>query len=319
MKSFSLLLLLLLLGSGSPAQKFLNSQNSRKYTAAAVLNPDYGIVLYEKLNSATGGDSVRLDYRNVPVVGWLEDYYEDGRLLHRGNYVEGKLNVYKNYHSNGQLERSFEVTGLDKFLMKVYYDSGKQRSVMHYKGKAVQKQEDFYPNGQPDFIEEYSKDLEYVIQRRSYFENGKPQDLFELTDTRKKRYSKKEYYESGALKEEGTMVFSREAIDYQKDGLWKSYDESGKITAEENWVLGSISAKEEKVVTEKKTSGKKPAPAVQPSASGELPAEFKSADKNKDGAISADEINACIDAFFDDRGDFTPERINKMIDYFFDQ
>jgi antitoxin component YwqK of YwqJK toxin-antitoxin module len=27
-------------------------------------------------------------------------------------------------------------------------------------------------------------------------------------------------------------------IDYQKDGIWKVYDETGKLTGEEKWVNG---------------------------------------------------------------------------------
>jgi hypothetical protein len=44
------------------------------------------------------------------------------------------------------------------------------------------------------------------------------------------------------------------------------------------------------------------------SSSGQLPAEFKSADTNRDGIISSSEINAVIDAFFDGSTDFTVEK-----------
>jgi hypothetical protein len=44
-----------------------------------------------------------------------------------------------------------------------------------------------------------------------------------------------------------------------------------------------------------------------------------SADYNKNGVISADEITRTIDEFFDGLNDFTAEKINQLIDYFFEQ
>lgn len=50
-----------------------------------------------------------------------------------------------------------------------------------------------------------------------------------------------------------------------------------------------------------------------------VPADLQSADANKDGYISADEITKTIDAFFDGTSDFTVEKLNRLIDYFFEQ
>ena len=50
-----------------------------------------------------------------------------------------------------------------------------------------------------------------------------------------------------------------------------------------------------------------------------IPSEFMSADYNKNGVISADEITRTIDEFFDGLNDFTAEKINQLIDYFFEQ
>ncbi|MEO8759691.1 MAG: thrombospondin type 3 repeat-containing protein [Bacteroidia bacterium] len=55
------------------------------------------------------------------------------------------------------------------------------------------------------------------------------------------------------------------------------------------------------------------------SATSKIPAELRSADINNDGFISADEITKTIDSFFDGAGDFTVEKINKLIDFFFEQ
>jgi hypothetical protein len=54
-------------------------------------------------------------------------------------------------------------------------------------------------------------------------------------------------------------------------------------------------------------------------AQSKIPADLQPADLNKDGYISADEITKTIDAFFEGSSDFTVERLNKLIDYFFEQ
>jgi len=58
------------------------------------------------------------------------------------------------------------------------------------------------------------------------------------------------------------------------------------------------------------------------SASGKtskIPNELRESDYNKDGLISADEITKTIDGFFEGANSFNVEKINKLIDYFFEQ
>lgn len=50
-----------------------------------------------------------------------------------------------------------------------------------------------------------------------------------------------------------------------------------------------------------------------------IPPDFAAADLNKDGYISADEITKTIDSFFEGDSSFTVEKINKLIDFFFEQ
>lgn len=56
-----------------------------------------------------------------------------------------------------------------------------------------------------------------------------------------------------------------------------------------------------------------------PGKASAIPAALKPADLNNDGYISSDEITAAIDAFFDGSSDFTVERLNDLVDYFFEQ
>lgn len=227
--------------AGVQAQTFVTAP--LEYNETQVYHPEYGIKLYDRLNYLLGGDSIRYDQqKGYAASGWREDKYENGQLLHKGYYEEGKLKIYKNYFDNGQLERTFYVKPNPNFFtMKVYYKDGKQRSEIEYKDGAPQKWQDWYPNGQLEFIEEYDKDLEYFIQQKSYLQDGTPQAIMELIDEKKKIYSKKEYHQNGKIKEEGNLVFDKGAGDYRKDGVWKVYDETGKLIEENIYVKGELS------------------------------------------------------------------------------
>lgn len=50
-----------------------------------------------------------------------------------------------------------------------------------------------------------------------------------------------------------------------------------------------------------------------------IPFALKSADKNNDGYISTEEIGKAIDSFFEGDSDFTVEKLNDLIDFFFEQ
>jgi antitoxin component YwqK of YwqJK toxin-antitoxin module len=237
MKKLLAFFILTLLINSVSAQFMGQIPSAVKYNEKKVVDPEYGIMMYEKLNFYTGGDSVRNDKKGYACQGWVEDLYESGTLLHKGYYEDGHLKIYKNFYPNGNVERSFKLIDFKRSTLQLYYSDGKLKSDITYYDGGPQMWTDYYPNGQIEFIEESTKSLEYIIQRKSYTEDGKPQELFELTDPKKKIYSKKEYYENGKIKAEGTMKYNPGAIDYQKDGMWKDYDESGKAT-ESKWIKG---------------------------------------------------------------------------------
>jgi antitoxin component YwqK of YwqJK toxin-antitoxin module len=226
-----------------PAQAQEFKTTAKKYKEEKVYNPDYGINLYDKLNFLLGGDSVRYDQgKGYAANGWREDFYENGQLLHKGYYQEGQLKIYKNFFDNGQLERNFIVKpNPSLYSMKVYYKNGNPRSEIDYVKGNPQKWQDWYPNGQLEFIEEYDKDAEYYIQNKTFQENGTPIMSLELTDPKRKLYYKKEYHPNGKVKEEGVIHFSKLVGDYQKEGVWKVYDENGKLIEENTYVKGELS------------------------------------------------------------------------------
>ena len=212
----------------------------KRYTPAEIIDPDYGIIRFNKLVPGMGGDSLRYTKDGYNAQGWQEDFYVSGKLLHKGFYVDGFIKIFKNYYENGQVERSFAVSDPRHSKLEIFYDDGKVKSSINYYDGNAQNQYDFFKNGTPEYVEENDKDIEYLYKRNSFYENGLPASLFELVDKKTKKYVKKEFYENGRVKEEGNMFFRKDLGDYQKEGVWTSYDEKGNTIKTEKFHNGQI-------------------------------------------------------------------------------
>jgi antitoxin component YwqK of YwqJK toxin-antitoxin module len=210
----------------------------KRYTPEEIIDPEYGIIRYNDLVPMMGGDSIRFTKDGYNAQNWQEDFYVSGKLLHKGFYQDGTIKVFKNYYENGQIERSFSSSDLRRSKLEIFYEDGKLKSSINYFDGNPQNQYDFYKNGTPEFVEENDKNMEFLFKRNSYYENGNPSSLFELIDKKSKRYLKKDFYENGRIKEEGPMLFRKDLGDYQKDGNWSYYDESGNVTRTEKYQMG---------------------------------------------------------------------------------
>lgn len=221
------------------AQRFSDQvPQLKRYTPNEVTDPDYGIVIYNKMVLSIGGDSIRYTKEGYNAQGWQEDFYVSGKLLHKGFYVDGYIKIFKNYYENGQVERNYVNTDPKRSKLEVFYEDGKPRSSITYFDGNAQNQYDFFKNGAPEYVEENDKDIEFLYKRNSYYENGLPATMFELIDKKTKKYIKKEFYENGRVKEEGNMHFRKDLGDYQKEGLWTYYDEKGNAIKTEKYHNG---------------------------------------------------------------------------------
>ncbi|MEO6882526.1 MAG: hypothetical protein ABI199_00725 [Bacteroidia bacterium] len=217
---------------------------AKRYKASQVVDSAYGITMYDKLNPSIGGDSVRNE-KGYAAQGQIIDYYEDGKIIHKGYYVDGQLKLYSNYFENGQIEREFKIVTIKKCHMTIFYNTGKIKSDITYYNGQVESEQDFYPNGNVSYIEESDKSLEHIIKRDSYLENGQPESTFELRDADKKKhkeylYDKKEYFPNGKVSKSGSMKYVPAVNDYQKDGTWNLYDESGKLIEVDDYINGML-------------------------------------------------------------------------------
>jgi len=205
----------------------------------AFVDETYGITHYEPLNLALNGDSVRMS-RGYAVNGWIEDFYTNGKKIHRGYYIEGQLKIYKNFYPNGSIERQF--TNIDNFRSKLtkYYDDGTIKSQVKYIEGYPKLWIDFHENGKMAYYEEFHKGLTYHIAKRSYYEDESPSSLMELTHKKKLTYTLDEFYQGGAKKLKGNIIYNKNAYDYQRVGKWIYYNIDGSQDKVENYVDGKV-------------------------------------------------------------------------------
>jgi outer membrane protein assembly factor BamA len=116
----------------------------KTYKEDDVIDPDCGIIIYDKLNFFTGGDSVRNASNGLPVQGWIYDYYSNGMMLHRGLYDNGQLKSYKNYYDNGQVEREFDLLDDDSATVKIFRKDGEPKSEIDYHKGVPVREQNFY-------------------------------------------------------------------------------------------------------------------------------------------------------------------------------
>jgi antitoxin component YwqK of YwqJK toxin-antitoxin module len=201
---------------------------------------NYSIPQYDKLCTIMGGDSIRYNLGNK-ATGQFKDYYPDGKLKHKGYYDNGKIvTVFTNYYEDGKVERNFKAKSDTRGTLEVFYRDGILMSRVEWINGESLKWEDFFPSGKPEFAEEFNSSLEYYLYMHFYYENSNPKVLFELTDKKSRTYSYKEFYENGQLEETGNKVHNLALDDYQMDGKWSYYDETGKLVLEEEYVRGQL-------------------------------------------------------------------------------
>jgi len=225
---YILILLSVLFSEITFAQRFADQvPQIRRYNQKDIVDSLDGIIMYNRLLEAIGGDSITYNKAGYNLQGWNEDFYMSGKLLHRGYYIDGKAIVFKNFFENGQCERTVVNPDPLHCNVDIYYEDGKQRRQLNYYNGLPQKRYDFYSNGLPKYAEENEKEMKYLTLKKNWYSNGQMQNVTELTDPKNKKYVYKSYYLSGQIKEEGTLVLSADGS-YAKDGIWHLYDSTGK-------------------------------------------------------------------------------------------
>ena len=120
-----------------------------------IIDPIYGITIYEPLNLYLHSDSTRME-EGYAVNGWKEDHYSTGELLHKGYYIEGQLKVYKNFYPNGNVERNFKAIDSFKSKLTLFFPNGNIKSKISYSNDFAMEWTDYNTNGNISFYEKFN-------------------------------------------------------------------------------------------------------------------------------------------------------------------
>ena len=224
----------------TPAEDMLLADDFK--AAVAPLEDEANMINdYEALNKALGRDSIRL-CQGYACTGWMEDKYTDGTLKHRGFYENGQLLVYKNYHSNGTLEREFRTVDNFRAVLLTYHPNGTIRTqVKYFKGVALEWT-DHYGNGQVRYEEEKHKTEPWYLKMNLYQPDGTPISTLMVVDKKKNEVEQKEYWPNGTVRLSGKARFDPNRQDCIRVGKWTNFDPQGKPTSEEEYVDGRVHA-----------------------------------------------------------------------------
>lgn len=217
---------------------------SEMHTFSQVFDSVYGIQYYSRYNPAEDGNKVRKFSDGTLCNNMINDYYPDGKIIHKGFYTAGVLTEYSNFYPDGKVERVFKPVTERKNELKKYYQNEILKSDVVFQEDNAILWQDYYDNGQLSYIEEYDKKHQQVLRRCSYFRDGKPESVFVPLVNQLKdgviRYSLKEYFSNGRLKDESQSIYNPDSSDFLKDGDEKEYDERGNVVAEYIYVGGII-------------------------------------------------------------------------------
>jgi antitoxin component YwqK of YwqJK toxin-antitoxin module len=162
--------------------------------------------------------------------GISKSYYENGSLkeevTHKNGVKEGKMTQY---YPNGKASLIAQFVNDEPTGSYVdYYENGnKKKEGTLDKGSMIGTWKHYYENGklQREETRNASGSLEGV--NKAYFENGNMKYLSNFKNGKENCTLYKEWYENGKLKMEG------EVKDGESVGLWKFYDESGKVSEQQ--------------------------------------------------------------------------------------
>lgn len=205
---------------------------SIRYRQSDIYDSVKGIGVYDRLIEALQGDSLRKNTKGFYAEGWTEDRYQNGQLLHRGFYKNGKLSLFKNFYENGVCERSFVAADPLHCRMELFYDNGEMRRQINYYNGAVRQLSEFYPSGLHRSKQEFDKEGLYLVSKKTWYSDGSVESELKQVDAKSHKYSEKHYYPNGHLKDEALVLFSMETKEYTQSGPRHFYDASGKRLAQ---------------------------------------------------------------------------------------
>lgn len=218
------------------SQQDLAAQLPQQVTYAPddVVDSIAGIIMYERLNHRLSWDSTR-NCKGYACNGIIKDYYDNGKLLHKGYYIDGQLHSYTNYYPNGNKERSFVILDDYESQMTLYYPNGQIKSEQTYHNYNPTRWKDYYPNGELSYHMEYDETMGAQVIKRTYNYYGILTSELYLSNKKKKLFRQNDYYETGVPSIKGVLTFDDQLLIHIKNGKWIYYYPNGKISRVEEY------------------------------------------------------------------------------------
>lgn len=195
----------------------------------SVVDPLYGIQLFEPFNMILGYDTVKKNSKGMAMQGTLIEHYVDNKVIHEGYYIDGRLRNYTNFYPNSKKEREFKMTDYREGDMIYYFGSGGIKSKISYRGTFPVKWSEYNEEGTLIHFEKFDETLSYYESKKSFFNSGRVQYEFVLTNLKKLIFDEKEFYSNGKLKAIGKVHYDFTTKDYHKIKKWLYYDEQGQL------------------------------------------------------------------------------------------
>jgi len=238
------------------------------------------------------------------------DYYNNGKLLHKGHYEDGSLIKFRNYYPNDQLERELKVKSGKPKLFTSYYIFGEIRERKVFDDGILMLHEKFHYSGKLRYLMEISE-LGYLQIEQWNDDNGYPLRYTELIDVDSLKYEIAEMYPSGTIKKKGHYLYDPVTETYCFHGNYVAYSETGTVMADlfyqyDQLVEVALAERSETEID------------VQAGMSG-VPAEYLAFDLDNNGEITKGEIDEAVNAFFEDDSTLKLSQINGLVNYFFEQ
>lgn len=276
---------------------------SYKYMESEVRHKREFIQIYDQYSKfLISHPKQRLDKQGNPINGEHKDYYDIGKLLHKGNYENGYLLDFTNYYPDGTKERILKLKKGKPDFFESYFDTKQIMQGARFEGNNLVSRTKFTINEYKRYIEKREPNGILTLQEK-YNDFKRKLEMIELIDGGKRIYKITKWYLTGELKEVGEYKYDNEENKYVLHGLRVKYTKRGEEMSRKEYKEGELTNTLEETDTYQ----------------GKLPKEYRYFDRDKNDDISKKEIDWGINAFFSDDPKVEYKTLMGLINYFFDQ
>jgi antitoxin component YwqK of YwqJK toxin-antitoxin module len=165
----------------------------------------------------------------------VELYRNNGRLVARKLFVQGKLTRYESYFDSGKLAWQQDVTP-EGSTERQFWESGIKRMEVHWAGNTRQRSkllEQLFQERSGGLQQEKRWHNGRLVLEINWYPNGQMRIQREaVTWNDQDATHETRYYDNGNKSSEGTLVDRVDTYGQQKVGVFRNWDEQGRLRSE---------------------------------------------------------------------------------------